>query len=68
MTRKIEITSKDYKFIMVKVLLRALINMLKRKYPRTEPCGHRKLLETVRREYQRREPEIVCWLSHCETS
>jgi hypothetical protein len=42
---------------------RSLMNSLRRKGPRTEPCCTPKLLETIRREYHKWEPHIICWLS-----
>jgi hypothetical protein len=37
---------------------------LKRKGPGQNLEAHQKLLETVRTEYQKCEPEIVLWLSN----
>jgi hypothetical protein len=48
-------------------LHRSLMNTLKEKAPGQSPAAHWKLLYTVRREYQKHEPGIVCWLSICET-
>jgi hypothetical protein len=44
-----------------------LTNKLK-KYPKTEPCNSPDVTWKGKELYQKREPEIVFWLSNCETS
>jgi hypothetical protein len=68
-TRKILRSSAKIKHLLCLIELhRSLMNTLKREALEQNLVAHRKLLEKVGREYQKREPDIACWLSNCETS
>jgi hypothetical protein len=68
MTRKILGSSAKIKNLqLLTELHRSLMNKLKRRGPRIEPRGTSEITWKNRREYQRCEPEIVCWLRNCQT-